>query len=416
MVSGLGGLAQAALGGGAAGGVISIIIRAQDQYSNEMQKAAASTDRLKNSALASAAKMTVLGAAIGITVKFLGDAAQAGLKFETAQAKFNATTTNSSKLLKDLQDASKGTVSNLDLMTNSNQALALGIDQNKLPELLKISGALGQQTGRSVTEAFGDITRGIGRQSPLILDNLGIIIDSNAAYDTYAKKIGKSASELTVAEQKTAFLNAVIEQGNKKYAESGGLIETTEVKLARLTTSYDNFKQKVGTGLINVGTKLLDWFSGLGEKIKPMTDKMLPELKSAWSGLFSEFGGGNKILSTLSDIIGKYIIISIKIMLTLLTGLALVVRENILGFKIIADTIYVFGLRLKEAGLHAKIFWNTLTGQDTTLLNAQLTDTSLKISEVTNRLATNKQEFVDTGEKIKQLGPNLIQNIKKPIF
>ena len=116
-----------------------------------------------------------------------------------------------------------------------------------------------------------------------------------------------------------------------------------------------------------------------------------------------------------SDIIGKYIIISIKIMLTLLTGLALVVRENILGFKIIADTIYVFGLRLKEAGLHAKIFWNTLTGQDTTLLNAQLTDTSLKISEVTNRLATNKQEFVDTGEKIKQLGPNLIQNIKKPM-
>lgn len=65
--------------------------------------------------------------------------------------------------------------------------------------------------GISTTQAFNDIVTGLGRMSPLILDNLGITVDLEATTAKYAATLGKSADALTDAERKQALVNAVME-------------------------------------------------------------------------------------------------------------------------------------------------------------------------------------------------------------
>jgi hypothetical protein len=120
---------------------------------------------------------------------------------------------NSKKLLMDLQEASRQTLSLQEIMTTGSRAILLGIQQDKLVDLMKIARAASKAMGTTVSEAFSDISLGIGRQSRLILDNLGIIVRVGVAYDRYAASVGTTADALTDFEKKQAFQNAVIEAG-----------------------------------------------------------------------------------------------------------------------------------------------------------------------------------------------------------
>ena len=50
----------------------------------------------------------------------------------------------------------------------------------------------------------------------MILDNLGIVVNSTEANEEYAKSIGKAAYQLTDAEKKQALINKVIADGRKE--------------------------------------------------------------------------------------------------------------------------------------------------------------------------------------------------------
>lgn len=77
-------------------------------------------------------------------------------------------------LLKNLQAATKGTVSNLELMKNAVQAKNFEIPLEELGTLLEFAQRRAKDTGESVDYLVNSIVTGIGRKSPLILDNLGI--------------------------------------------------------------------------------------------------------------------------------------------------------------------------------------------------------------------------------------------------
>jgi hypothetical protein len=81
---------------------------------------------------------------------------------------------NATRLMLDLKEATGGTVSELDLMKRTVQATNFGISLESLPKLLEFAAVRAQQTGQSVEYLVDSIVTGIGRKSPLILDNLGI--------------------------------------------------------------------------------------------------------------------------------------------------------------------------------------------------------------------------------------------------
>src|SRR3990170_7184023 len=136
---------------------------------------------------------------------------QAGEAFERVTRQFNV---GSDQLLEALDKAAGGTVSKFDLMQAASRSMTLGVgrDVESMSELMMIARDRARIFGLSTAEAFEYLTIGIGRQSRLILDNLGILVRIESATKIYAKSVGKAVDDLTDQEKRQAFLNAVLEQ------------------------------------------------------------------------------------------------------------------------------------------------------------------------------------------------------------
>ena len=165
-----------------------------------------------------------------------------------------------SDTLNKLQKATNGTVSNLDLMTQANNAMLLGIFENndQMGEMFDVAQRLGTALGKDTLFGVESLVTGMGRQSKLMLDNLGIIVDVEKANEEYAKSIGKTTSELTDQEKKTAFNNATMKEAKKLVESLGEEQLTTSDRINILKSSATNMAGVIGTALTPAFNRSLD--------------------------------------------------------------------------------------------------------------------------------------------------------------
>ncbi|HGY90392.1 MAG TPA: hypothetical protein ENK43_04370 [Planctomycetes bacterium] len=203
------------------------------------------------------------------------------------------------QVLKDLREAAKGTVSDLQLMTQTNRALFLGAAENtdQLQLLVEAGRRLGKAMGRTASEGLEDLTLGIGRQSRLILDNLGLIVKVGAANEAYAKKIGVTVDELTDSEKKLAFQKAAFESIRQKLKQLGPEQDTATDKINRLKASFSNLSVEIGKKAIPVFGSLIDKATTFIDKIDPAA--IVKFAKEAGSAIKSFIG------TALDFVIGK---------------------------------------------------------------------------------------------------------------
>ena len=97
-------------------------------------------------------------------------------------------------------------MTSVDLFQQANNAMILGVTRNsdEMAEMFDMAQRLGRALGRDTASSVESLITGIGRQSRLMLDNIGIIVKSDEAYKSYANQIGKSVSSLSDAEKKTS--------------------------------------------------------------------------------------------------------------------------------------------------------------------------------------------------------------------
>lgn len=148
-----------------------------------------------------------------------------------------------------LKEVSNNTVSTAALIKSSSTALLLGIPAEEISKLLEIASASAIATGQTTQRAFDDIVRGIGRSSPLILDNLGIVVKIGKANADYAAALGKTAEQLTSAEQKQALLNQVLKVGQTRVENFAGAQDETSIALQQ--------GQAAMAGIANVAKRAL---------------------------------------------------------------------------------------------------------------------------------------------------------------
>lgn len=173
------------------------------------------------------------------------------LSLEGMEAGFKRLAEDSDNFLKELTRVTKGTVSQFELMKQANQALLLGIDQKAIPAMFKGAAVIAQAAGQDITFALESITTGIGRQSRMMLDNLGIIVRAEDAYRTYAKSIGKSKDALTEVERKIAFTEAATKALNERVERLGGeLLPTTKAAIDNLKASLSELQSEIGEHLL----------------------------------------------------------------------------------------------------------------------------------------------------------------------
>ena len=113
---------------------------------------------------------------------------------------------NSAIAVSKISNAVKGTMSQMDLFKQANNAMILGVTRNtdEMAEMFKIAQTLGAALGVDTAHAVESLITGIGRQSRLMLDNIGIIVKADQAYESYANKLGITADKLTDAQKKTS--------------------------------------------------------------------------------------------------------------------------------------------------------------------------------------------------------------------
>lgn len=184
--------------------------------------------------------------------------AERGLRLPAVEASFNTLTKSvgqdSAEMLQSLQTATKGMVSEFDLMLGANKALLLGLPVTKesMADMAGAATALGRAMGIDATKSLDDLITALGRSSPMILDNLGLSVKLGEANEAMAQKLGKSADSLTDAEKKMAFYEAAMEAARKKTAELGDQTKTLGEIASAAWTSIGNEITRA-SGLINVG-------------------------------------------------------------------------------------------------------------------------------------------------------------------
>jgi len=194
------------------------------------------------------------------------------------------------EMLTALQKGSHGMISNIDLMKSFNTAAALvGTDfAKKLPEAFEYLGKVSASTGQDMSYMLDSLVRGVGRLSPMIIDNLGIQVSLTEANEKYASSIGKSVDKLTKAEQQTALMNQVMEKLALNTSSMPSNVGSTSEAIAIMKATFKNAKDEIGTGFLPILQDIVENFTGFIDKIKLVVSEggaLYPVLQGWGEGL-----------------------------------------------------------------------------------------------------------------------------------
>ena len=175
----------------------------------------------------------------------------------------------SSAAFDKFQDATDNTISSVDLMTQANNAMLLGIadSEDQMAELFDVGQRLAQGLGQDTAYGIESLVTGLGRQSKLMLDNLGIMLDVNKANDDYATKLNKTASQLTDAERKQAFVNAAMEEGRRLVEKMGEEQLTMASSMDQAKSAISDVGVEIGLTLAPAVTAIASGFAGAASAV-----------------------------------------------------------------------------------------------------------------------------------------------------
>jgi len=189
-----------------------------------------------------------------------------GLASKTEGIKIAFDNLNQPTLLDDLRTATRGTVTDLELMQKAVQAKNFKIPLDQLATYFEFATKRAIQTGESVDYLVESIITGIGRKSVMIMDNLGI---SSVALQDEIKKTGDFAS---------AAGNIV----QRELKDMGTVADTTAIKIAKLKTTWENFKVSLGETV--TATK---GFQTIMQWLEDMSQMLSDERLTGWQKFLS---------------------------------------------------------------------------------------------------------------------------------
>lgn len=147
-------------------------------------------------------------------------------------------------LLQTLRKATKNTVDDIELMKAAIKARDFGIPLEDLGKYLSFAQLKAQQLDVSVQQMTDDIVTGLGRQSPQILDNLGL-----------------SAAEISAKTKETGdFMKAVASIVENNLAQAGETYISAADRAAQKTAELHNRQLELGQALLPLKEKISNTF------------------------------------------------------------------------------------------------------------------------------------------------------------
>lgn len=192
--------------------------------------------------------------------------------------------------LAEMRIGSLNTVTDAKLMKNYNSA-ALLVNKtfaDDLPEAMEYFGKISAATGEDIGLLMDSYVTGIGRLSPMILDNLKIQVNQTEANEAYAEQLGITVEEMTKEEQQAALNAQVMDLLAEKTAAMPDISENAATRLAQLRTVAGNLWQALGGALIPAVTQLLTPLSSLAMEHGPAVADVLGRMGEILSNVVAE--------------------------------------------------------------------------------------------------------------------------------
>lgn len=284
---------------------IQIIITAVDKASKALGGVGTSLEKLGKVGLIAGGAIAGIGAGIAAGAFALAKSAAPVEGIKNAFEGLTATMQGGpKKILSSLEDASYGMVKQSDLMASFNSAAQLVSKDfaQKMPDAMKYLAKVSAATGQDMGYMIDSMVKGVGRLSPMILDNLGVQVDLTEANEAYAASIGKSVGELTKQEQQTAIMNQVIEKLKVNTADMPEVAGSASQSFAELGAKFSNLKEEIGLRLLplfqTIAQRLIElWNSpeiqaGVDNMLRWL-DKIVGDESSGLIGIVSYLMAGN---------------------------------------------------------------------------------------------------------------------------
>ena len=200
--------------------------------------------------------------------------------------------TGSDDMLAALKKGSAGMIANRDLMMSFNQAASLvSLDfAQQLPDAMSYLGKVSASTGQDMGFLLDSLVKGVGRLSPMILDNLSIQVSQAEATERAAEMFGVEADQLTKTQLQAGMMNVTLEKLAENTAAMPDVSESAAAKMAQLQATFQNTKDEIGVAFLPVLATLMGVLATAGETVLPLVTQALDAIAPVVATVAEAFG------------------------------------------------------------------------------------------------------------------------------
>lgn len=200
----------------------------------------------------------VIGASFAVAKiqAFTSEAIDLGVQLEGVKAAFEKLNTEAD--LDRLRTAVKGTVSDLEIMKQANQAASVNIGMETLATTMQYVQKYARATGNDMQKLMGDATQELIRQTGLRLDQLGI--DLLLVRD-----------RMKVTGNYTEAVLSIMRENMERFGDS---TETVGDRVDQQRARIENLKASIGEGLLPAYETFLSTVNTIMDSIAGFTDKV----------------------------------------------------------------------------------------------------------------------------------------------
>jgi len=140
----------------------------------------------------------------------------------------------------------------------------------QLPEAMGMLSKVAAATGEDIGFLLDSLVVGVGRLSPMILDNLGIQVSLAEATERAAEMFGVEADELTKAQQQAGMMSVVLEKLRENTAAMPDVADTAAGRWAALRAQFIDLRDEIGLALLPALNAILTTLIPLVEQYAPL--------------------------------------------------------------------------------------------------------------------------------------------------
>jgi len=208
-------------------------------------------------------------------------------------------------MTKSFVSVTDGMVSFREAAEAVTKASSSGLGREQILGIAEVAKGASQALGVNMSDAVSRLSRGIVKLEPELLDELGLFTKTGKAAEDYARKVGKTESQLTDFERRQAFANAVLEEGRKKFGEIAQEGNPYDKLLASLKNTAQDILSVVNTVVAPVAKILADNTGLIGAAIAlaaiKITQQAIPALNRYSDYLKTTAAEAGKMASIQSE-------------------------------------------------------------------------------------------------------------------